>query len=95
MLVLTRRIGETIVINDNITIQVIGAKDNKISIGINAPKDVLVYREEIYLKRKNKFNADNNVDSLSRDKKRKYVKNFINSLPIRYFYKKLFQTVNY
>jgi carbon storage regulator len=51
MLVLTRRQGESIVINDNITIQILGSKGNQIRIGINAPKNVSVDREEIYLKK--------------------------------------------
>ena len=48
MLILTRRVGETVVIGDNITVAIIGVKGNQIRIGINAPKDVTVHREEIY-----------------------------------------------
>jgi len=48
MLILTRRVGETVVIGDNVTVAIIGVKGNQIRIGINAPKDVIVHREEIY-----------------------------------------------
>lgn len=48
MLILTRRIGEKLVIDDNVMITVMGAKGNQIRIGIDAPRDVQVHREEIY-----------------------------------------------
>jgi carbon storage regulator len=48
MLILTRRVGETIMINDDITITVLGVKGNQVRLGINAPRDVSVHREEIY-----------------------------------------------
>jgi carbon storage regulator len=48
MLILTRRVGETVVIGDNVTVAIIGIKGSQIRIGINAPRDVTVYREEIY-----------------------------------------------
>jgi carbon storage regulator len=48
MLILTRKVSETVVIGDNVTVAIIGVKGNQIRIGINAPKDVTVHREEIY-----------------------------------------------
>ena len=48
MLILTRRAGETVLVGSDITITVLGVKGNQVRIGINAPKDVAVHREEIY-----------------------------------------------
>lgn len=48
MLILTRRVGETIVIGNNISVTVLGVKGNQVRIGVNAPQDVAVHREEIY-----------------------------------------------
>lgn len=50
MLILTRRVGETLIIGDDVNITVLGVKGNQVRLGINAPKTVSVHREEIYLR---------------------------------------------
>ncbi|STX28682.1 global regulator (carbon storage regulator) [Legionella beliardensis] len=60
MLILTRRIGETLIIGDDVNITVLGVKGNQVRLGINAPKDVSVHREEIYLRiQQEKESSDN------------------------------------
>lgn len=57
MLILTRRVGESLVIGDDINIIVLGVKGNQVRIGIEAPDDVSIHREEIYLKIKSDENG--------------------------------------
>ncbi len=57
MLILTRRAGETVMIGSDVTITVLGVKGNQVRIGINAPRDVAVHREEIYERIQSEKNA--------------------------------------
>lgn len=63
MLILTRRTGETVMIGNDVTLTVLGVKGNQVRIGINAPKNVPVHREEIYerIKRELQGEANGNV----------------------------------
>lgn len=58
MLILTRRVGETVMIGDDVTITVLGVKGNQVRVGINAPKSVAVHREEIYERIKREQQSD-------------------------------------
>ena len=58
MLILTRRVGETLMIGDDVTVTVLGIKGNQTRIGINAPKEVAVHREEIYERIRSQGNGE-------------------------------------
>jgi len=63
MLILTRRVGETLMIGDEVTVTVLGVKGNQVRIGVNAPREVAVHREEIYDRIQKENEGDNDVVS--------------------------------
>ncbi len=63
MLILTRRVGETVMIGNEVTVTVLGVKGNQVRVGINAPKNVAVHREEIYERIKREQQGEHVEDS--------------------------------
>ncbi len=62
MLILTRRVGETVVIGDDVDITVLGVKGNQVRLGIKAPKEITVHREEIYQRISREQNGNGRLD---------------------------------
>ena len=64
MLILTRKVGETLMIGDEVTVTVLGVKGNQVRIGVNAPKTVAVHREEIFerIKREDEPRGDDSAE---------------------------------
>ena len=63
MLILTRRVGETLVIGDDVTITVLGVRGSQVRLGVNAPKDIAVHREEIYQRIQNEKSGEISSES--------------------------------
>lgn len=63
MLILTRRVGETLMIGDEVTVTVLGVKGNQVRVGVNAPKEVAVHREEIYDRIRKEQDGDSKTPS--------------------------------
>tara|TARA_Y100000766_G_C18600564_1_gene456441 strand:- start:364 stop:567 length:204 start_codon:yes stop_codon:yes gene_type:complete len=67
MLILTRRVGETLVIGDEVRITVLGARGNQVRMGVNAPKNVAVHREEIYQRIQSEKDSSQPISEFDRE----------------------------
>jgi len=63
MLILTRRVGEAVMIGNEVTVTILGVKGNQVRVGVNAPRDVAVHREEIFERIKREDQADDSGSS--------------------------------
>ena len=87
MLILTRRVGETVMIGNDVTVTVLGVKGNQVRIGVNAPRDVAVHREEIFERRCASCHSLSRTKKLlndvSLDERAGYLVRFLRSHPSR------------
>ena len=67
MLILTRRVGESLMIGDEVNVTVLGIRGNQVRIGVNAPKEVAVHREEIYDRIQQERTGEPNQDNFSEE----------------------------
>jgi carbon storage regulator len=67
MLILTRRVGEAVVIDEEVTVTILGVKGNQVRVGVNAPKSVSVHREEIFERIRNERTAAGAQDPANSD----------------------------
>lgn len=70
MLILTRKTGEKVMIGDDVELTVLGIKGNQVRVGVDAPKDIAVHREEVYLRIQNEKQTEDNSqedDALERN----------------------------
>ena len=63
MLILTRRVGESLMIGDDVTVTVLGVKGNQVRLGVNAPREIAVHREEIFERIRAEKAADNSAEA--------------------------------
>lgn len=79
MLILTRRVGETLMIGDEVSVTVLGVKGNQVRLGVNAPKDIAVHREEIYQRIQHERSMQSHIQHLEQSYGQSFDDDFDNS----------------